>query len=116
MSQGTSTELRTLFAELLTENIDPIPANGGKGRSINGLAWSPGLGNESFDVYFGDDFDDVLNGVGGTFQGNQTPATFSLPLLPGGGVRYWRIANLGFQTLLDGTVWSFAVRRQNQVI
>lgn len=116
MSQGTSTELRVLFAELLTENIDPIPASGGKGRSINGLAWSPGLGNESFDVYFGSVEADVLNGVGGTFQGSQSGATFALPFLPGGGVFFWRIANIGLQTLLDGTVWSFTARRQNQVL
>ncbi|MHC4561131.1 MAG: LamG domain-containing protein, partial [Planctomycetota bacterium] len=40
------------------------------------LTWKPGDFAATHDVYFGDDFDDVNDGTGGTFRGNQTDMYF----------------------------------------
>ena len=40
------------------------------------LSWTPGNAAASHDVYFGDNYDDVLAGTGDTFQGNQGLAFF----------------------------------------
>jgi hypothetical protein len=63
------------------------------------LGWRPGDFAVSHDVYIGDNFDDVDNGTGDTFQGNQTESFivvgfpgFAYPdgLVPGT-TYYWRI-------------------------
>jgi hypothetical protein len=53
--------------------VDPVPADGAlvSDTSVN-LSWTPGGYAVSHDVYFGDNFDDVVAGTGDTFQGNQT--------------------------------------------
>ena len=99
---------------------DPIPANG----SIHpdtwvGLSWAPGAQAASYDVYFGDDFDQVDNGSGSTFQGNQT-LTYLVVGFPGspfpdglapGTTYYWRIDDVEADgvTKHKGAVWSFLV-------
>jgi len=72
-------------------------------------------------VYFGDNFDDVNNGTGGTFRGNQTETVFTVGLpgfpYPGGlapgTTYYWRIdekVGIGrFAKTLKGDVWSFTL-------
>jgi len=99
---------------------DPVPADG----SIHpdawvGLGWSPGGQAASHDVYFGDDFDEVNDGAGGTFQGNQTLTYFvvgfpGLPFPDGlvpGTTYYWRIDDVEADgvTKHKGAVWSFLV-------
>ena len=103
-----------------TVSSDPVPADG----SIHpdtwvGLSWSPGGQAASHDVYFGDDFDQVNNGSGGTFQGNQTLTYFvvgfpGLPFPDGlvpGTTYYWRIDDVEADgaTKHKGAVWSFLV-------
>ena len=83
------------------------------------LGWSPGDTAASHDVYLGDNFDDVNEGTGETFQGNQT-GTFFIVGFPGfpypdglapGTTYYWRIDEVEADgtTRYKGNVWSFTV-------
>ena len=82
------------------------------------LMWSPGISAVSHDVYLGDTFDDVNNGVDVTFQGNQTFTFFSAGfpgfaypdgLVPGT-TYYWRVDEIEADgTVVVGEVWSFMV-------
>jgi len=84
------------------------------------LSWAPGDLAVSHDVYFGDNFDDVNNGTGDTFIGNQT-STFLIVGFPGfafpdglvpGTTYYWRIDEINEQdpnSPWKGNVWSFKI-------
>jgi sulfatase modifying factor 1 len=73
------------------------------------LSWSPGDDATSHDVYFGTDFEDVNNGTGGTFIGNQEPNTYDpCGLLEFGVTYYWRIDEVD-DTTVKGHVWRFTV-------
>ncbi len=83
------------------------------------LSWAAGMSAASHDVYFGDNFDDVNDGTGDTFQGNQ-PLTFFVVGFPGmpypdglvtGTTYYWRIDDVEANgtTTHKGNVWSFWV-------
>jgi len=84
------------------------------------LSWSPGDFAVSHDVYLGDNFDDVNDGVGDTFRGNQV-ATFYVAGFPGfaypdglvpGTTYYWRIDevnNLHPGSPWMGDLWRFTV-------
>ncbi|MHC4425459.1 MAG: PA14 domain-containing protein [Planctomycetota bacterium] len=84
------------------------------------LEWSPGDFATSHNVYLGDNFDDVNNGTGGTFQGNHPTTSFTAgflgPPYPDGLIPgttyYWRIDevnNLNANSPWKGNVWSFTV-------
>ncbi len=84
------------------------------------LVWKPGDFAVSHDVYFGDNFDEVNDGIGDTFRGNQATANyivgfpgFAFPegLVPGT-TYYWRIDevnDLDPNSPWKGDVWSFKV-------
>ena len=84
------------------------------------LAWSPGDLAVSHDVYLGDNFDDVDNGAGDTFRGNQTTTTF-IAGFPGfaypdglvpGTTYYWRIDEVNEadpNSPWKGPIWSFSI-------
>jgi hypothetical protein len=83
------------------------------------LSWVPGDFAVSHDVYFGEIYYDVDNGIGDTFQGNQTlmELTIGFPgfaypdgLVPGT-TYYWRIDEVEADgtTKHKGFIWSFAV-------
>jgi len=84
------------------------------------LSWSPGDLAVSHDVYFGDNFDDVNDGTGDTFRGNQV-STFLVVGFPGfpfpdglvpGTTYYWRIDEINEQdpnSPWKGNVWSFKI-------
>jgi len=84
------------------------------------LSWSPGDLALSHDVYFGDNFDDVNDGIGDTFVGNQV-STFLVVGFPGfpfpqglvpGMTYYWRIDEINENepnSPWKGNVWSFSV-------
>ena len=84
------------------------------------LSWKPGDFAVSHDVYMGDNFDDVNNGTGDTFRGNQTDAYF-VAGFPGfaypnglapGTTYYWRIDEINDadpNSPWKGPVWSFWV-------
>jgi hypothetical protein len=98
----------------------PTPADGASHPKIwVDLSWSPGGFSASHDVYFGENFDDVHAGTGGTFRGNQ-PSNDFLVGLPGcpyaDGLAaemtyYWRIDEVEADgvTKYKGEVWSFFV-------
>ncbi|KPK34751.1 MAG: hypothetical protein AMJ65_17950 [Phycisphaerae bacterium SG8_4] len=82
------------------------------------ISWSADEAAVSHDVYFGDDFEDVDNGTGDTFRGNQGE-TFYVVGFPGfpypeglvpGTTYYWRIDEVEADgTVHKGDVWSFVV-------
>jgi len=87
------------------------------------LAWTPGNLAISHDVYMGDNLDDVNDGAGDTFRGNQTDdfyvagfPGFAYPdgLIPGT-TYYWRIDEVNDadpNSPWKGDVWSFTVTPQ----
>jgi len=86
------------------------------------ISWSAGSFAGSHDVYFGDNFDDVNDGTGDTFRGNQSLLeTFIIAGFVGypypdglvyGTTYYWRIDevnDLNPDSPLKGDVWSFRI-------
>ena len=99
--------------------VEPIPADGGLYEdTLAVLNWLPGLNAVSHDVYFGLNFDDVNDGTGDTFQGNQPDVFFTVGI-PGtpvpdglvpGTAYYWRIDEVEADGKTNkGDVWSFTV-------
>jgi len=84
------------------------------------LSWLPGGYAVSHRVYFGDNFDDVNDGTGGTFRDNRTSTSYVVGL-PGfaypyglvpGTTYYWRIDevnNIHPESPCKGDVWYFTV-------
>jgi len=84
------------------------------------LSWRPGDFAQSHDVYFGENFNDVNDGVEGTFLGNQS-LTFIIVGFPGfaypdglvpGTTYYWRIDEVNDiepNSPWHGNVWSFSI-------
>jgi hypothetical protein len=84
------------------------------------LSWRPGDFAVSHDVYFGENFDEVNNGTGDTFRGNQD-TTYYVAGFPGfaypdglapGTTYYWRIDEVNDadpNSPWKGDVWSFSV-------
>jgi hypothetical protein len=84
------------------------------------VSWEPGSAAVSHDVYFGDNFDDVNDGTGDTFRGNQDQVFFiagfaGYPYPDGlvlGMTYYWRIDEVNEahpDSPWKGEVWSFTV-------
>jgi len=81
-------------------------------------SWAPGQYASTHDVYFGENFDDVNDGTGETFMGNQSDLfwvtgfpryAYSPGLIPGT-TYYWRIDevnNMHPNSPWKGDVWSF---------
>ncbi|MHC4595264.1 MAG: metallophosphoesterase family protein [Planctomycetota bacterium] len=86
------------------------------------LSWTMGASAVSHAVYFGENFDDVNDGTGGTFQGNQTETSFAVgspesaypqALVPGV-TYYWRVDevnDLDPNSPWKGDLWSFTVSK-----
>ncbi|MFH1718738.1 MAG: LamG domain-containing protein [Planctomycetota bacterium] len=84
------------------------------------LSWKPGPFAVSHDVYVGDNFDDVNDGAGDTFRGNQA-GLFLVIGFPGfpypdglvpGTTYYWRVDEVNDaepNSPWKGPVWSFSV-------
>jgi hypothetical protein len=84
------------------------------------ISWSAGDFAVSHDVYLGDNFDDVNNGTGDTFRGNQT-LTYYVAGFPGyayadglvpGTTYYWRIDEVNEaepNSPWKGKIWSFSI-------
>ena len=86
------------------------------------LSWKPGAFAVSHDVYMGENFDDVNDGTGDTFRGNQgTDVLFYIAGFPGyaypdglvpGTTYYWRIDEVNDadpNSPWKGDVWSFSI-------
>ncbi|HUV66996.1 MAG TPA: LamG domain-containing protein, partial [Sedimentisphaerales bacterium] len=101
---------------------NPNPADGAmKTETWASMGWSAGDFAASHDVYFGDNFDDVNDGTGDTFQGNQGSvyfvagfAGYAFPEgLVYGGRYYWRIDEVNEDdpnSPWKGKVWSFWIQ------
>jgi hypothetical protein len=99
----------------------PDPKDGAVHDSFFGfLTWKPGPYAVSHDVYIGDNFDDVNNGTGRTFAGNQTKNLlvvgfpgFPFPHgLDSETTYYWRVDAVNDSnpaSPLKGDIWSFSV-------
>jgi hypothetical protein len=99
----------------------PTPADGSiLTDTFVTLGWYQGENAVSHDIYMGDNYDDVYNGTGDTFRGNQVDnfyvAGFSGYAYPDGlvpGVTYyWRIDEVNEadpNSPWKGDVWSFSV-------
>jgi len=99
----------------------PSPVNGAmlEDTWVN-LSWRPGQFAVSHDIYIGDNFDDVNDGVEGTFVGNQA-GTFIVVGFPGfpypdglvpGTTYYWRIDEVNEaepNSPWKGRVWNFSI-------
>ncbi|MFC1633589.1 LamG-like jellyroll fold domain-containing protein [Planctomycetota bacterium] len=84
------------------------------------LSWKPGQLAVSHDVYLGESLDDVTDGIGDTFRGNQG-STFYVAGFPGfaypdglvpGTTYYWRIDEVNEanpESPWKGDVWSFSI-------
>jgi hypothetical protein len=100
---------------------NPNPADGALHESTFAtLTWSPDEVAVSHDVYFGDNYDDVANGTGDAFQGNQGGTFFVVGLptyaypdgLVPGTTYYWRIDEVNEadpRSPWRGDVWSFLI-------
>jgi hypothetical protein len=99
----------------------PEPANGSLHENTwANLGWNPGPSAVTHDVYLGDNFDDVNDGTGDTFIGNQADAKlligfpgFPVPegLVPGT-TYYWRVDEVNDadpNSPWKGDVWSFSI-------
>ncbi|MHC4703938.1 MAG: LamG-like jellyroll fold domain-containing protein, partial [Planctomycetota bacterium] len=99
---------------------NPLPEDGAEYLDtwVN-LSWSTGETAVTHDVYFGTNFDDVNDGTGDTFQGNQPDdflivgfPGFAFPEgLPDGVTYYWRVDEVEADgaTKHKGFVWSFTI-------
>lgn len=85
---------------------DPVPADGADSVDPNVvLEWQPGFGAFLHYLYFGDDYDQVNDAVGGMPQGANT---YSPGTLEPEKFYYWRVdAFHGLETV-KGDVWSFS--------
>jgi hypothetical protein len=92
----------------------PKPGNGAElETTATDLLWLPGAYAASNNVYFGTSFEDVNNGTGDTFKGNQTEAQFTVTGLVWGTTYYWRIDGVNTadpNSPWKGDVWSFLLR------
>ncbi|MBN1505874.1 MAG: hypothetical protein JW955_03465 [Sedimentisphaerales bacterium] len=92
----------------------PSPVNGAELETTwANLQWVPGVSAASSDVYLGTNFDDVNNGTGDTFKGNQAEAKFAVTGLVWGKTYYWRIDGVdpaNPDSPWKGDVWSFLLR------
>ncbi|MHC4143895.1 MAG: PA14 domain-containing protein [Planctomycetota bacterium] len=99
---------------------EPVPADDAIHQNTwVQLSWQPGSYAVSNDVYFGDNFDNVNDGIAEAFVGNQV-ATFLVVGFPGfhypeglipGTKYYWRVDDVEADgtTKYKGYVWSFMV-------
>lgn len=117
----TETILGSFVGKVWPYASGPSPADGALHEDtwVN-LSWTPGGLAISHDVYIGENFEDVNNGVESTFQGNQAETEFiagfpgfALPdgLVPGT-TYYWRVDEVNEtepNSPWTGKTWSFTV-------
>jgi hypothetical protein len=115
--------LKAMQGEAYPYSLNPSPKDGSYVENTwITLSWSPGDYAVSHDIYMGDNYDDVYNGTGDTFRGNQAlNSTFYVAGFPGyafpdglvpGTTYYWRIDEVNEanpDSPWKGNVWSFTV-------
>lgn len=91
--------------------INPSPSNGASSQSINvDINWSNGGGATSYDIYFGTNQTDVINGTGGTSKGNQAGTSYDPGIRSYSTPYYWRIDAKNSGGTTTGDIWSFTIR------
>jgi hypothetical protein len=84
---------------------EPNPPDGAKFVDLNvELRWTAGFGTKLHYVYFGDNFDDVNEGVVGL---PHTTTTYTPGTLAKDAVYYWRVDEFDGAATHKGDVWSF---------
>ncbi|MHC4558931.1 MAG: hypothetical protein ACYS80_16695, partial [Planctomycetota bacterium] len=87
---------------------NPIPANNAQFASVNvTLAWTADSNSTEHHVYFGDNFQDVLDGTGDTDKGMVTDPNYTPGLLEFEKIYYWRVDEVDGTDTYTGDVWSF---------
>jgi hypothetical protein len=85
----------------------PVPADAAEQVETDiTLSWTGGYGSKLHTVYFGDNFDDVANAVGGLPQGTTTYTPDTLKMAK---TYYWRVDEFDIVETHKGDVWSFTV-------
>jgi hypothetical protein len=91
----------------------PVPAdNSIHSESSVTLSWIAGDLAVSHNVYFGENFNEVDNGSGDTFKGNQLETSFIVDGLVAGTTYYWRIDEVNEPNPASpwkGDIWSFSL-------
>ena len=85
----------------------PNPADGAKFVDPNAtLSWTQGWGGIMHTIYFGDDYETVMNATGGTpqIQKSYDPGPLEL-----GKTYYWRVDEFDSADTHTGNVWSFTI-------
>jgi len=98
------------FTTAPLEAFQPQPYDGARWADVEtDLAWTPGQGAVTHDVYFGTDEAAVADGTGDTFKASQAAMAFELDTLAPGTTYYWRIDEVEADgtTKHPGAVWSF---------
>ena len=115
----SAAEIKRLAARRKVWN--PNPLNGAICKDLwVTLSWSPGDFALSHDVYFGESFEDVEAGIGGTYRGNQSLLYYMAGLnendypdgLVPGTTYYWRIDEVNEadpNSPWKGDIWSFTI-------
>jgi len=87
---------------------NPIPADGAKFIASDiKLGWTSGFNAIMHYIYFGENFDDVDAGMGGTSKGDAGLPSFSPGALEQGKTYYWRIDEFDGFEIHKGNVWTF---------
>lgn len=92
--------------------VNPSPAINATNVSITPtLSWKKSNDAISHDVYFGTSFSDVdiADHSSAQYKGNQTgtTTTYDPCMLTNNTTYYWRIDEIGYGSIVKGTVWSF---------
>ncbi len=86
----------------------PDPADGAEQVDPDvRLSWTKGFGSKLHYVYFGDNFDEVDNAVGGLPRGDATYTPGTLKLAK---TYYWRVDEFDVVETHKGDVWSFTTQ------
>ena len=98
----------TYVAGTPAQATDPDPNDSATDVTVDtDLSWTAGSGATSHDVYFG-------TSSPGSFQGNQTAATFDPGTLSYDITYYWRIDEINAAGTTTGTVWNFTTEQAPQ--